>query len=66
MFDPTKPLWLPPGSIRSILALWVVVTGTTYIMATGGDIKDIVLIAMGWYAIDKAYQRATPEKPKTR
>ena len=54
MFNNENPLWLPKGSVRSILALWVVVVGTAYLMATGGDVKDIVLIALGWYAISRA------------
>ena len=63
MFNAEQPLWLPPGSVRAILALFVVVAGTAYLMATGQDVKDIILIAMGWYAIDKAYKEAAKRKP---
>jgi hypothetical protein len=63
-FDKRQPLWLPPGSVRALLAIWIVVLGTVYLMFTGGEIKDIVLIALGWYAIDKAYAKAntTPKE----
>ena len=37
MFDKTQPLWMPPGSVRSILAL--ALTGVTCVMALQAQIS---------------------------
>ncbi len=58
MLDKLNPLWLPKGSVRAILALFIVVTGMAYMIATGQDVKDLVLLALGWYTIARVADKS--------
>jgi len=54
MFNPQEPLWLPKGSVRAILALFVVITVVGFLIATGGQealtaLVGIVGVVIGWY-----------------
>jgi uncharacterized membrane protein len=54
-----EPLWLPPGSIRAVIALllvlafvWVVIRSGIVIEAK--DLNTIVILVLGFYFIAKA------------
>ncbi len=40
------PLWMPPGSVRALIAIAVVVG---YFIKTGSVDKDIVMLVLGFY-----------------
>lgn len=46
MFDPDKPLALPEGSVRAILALMLV---AAFIFVENDNISDATLIVLGFY-----------------
>lgn len=56
MLDKTNPLWLPPGSVRSLIAL--IVVGTTMALFVSGNAPDgLVAIAgaiIGFYFTQRA------------
>lgn len=54
MLDPKQPLWLPQGSVRALLAIFVVVVGVLYLLWKGGDQSTAAMIgfiglALGYY-----------------
>ncbi len=49
MLDPKMPLWLPEGSVRAILALFVTVVGFGYLVASGGDVLPLITLVLGFY-----------------
>jgi hypothetical protein len=54
-----QPLWLPPGSVRSIIALllvgaFVVVVIRSNIVIEAKDLNTIVILVLGFYFIAKA------------
>lgn len=50
MLDDKSPLWLPPGSVRSIIALALVAAFIVALfLADVADIKDVVLVVIGFY-----------------
>ena len=53
MLDPSQPLWLPKGSVRAVIALFVTVVGTAYLVTTGADVKDILMLVLGFYFISR-------------
>ncbi len=57
MLDKLNPLWLPKGSVRAILALFIVVIGMAYMVANGKDVEAIVLLALGWYTIARVAEK---------
>jgi len=46
LLNRNAPLWMPPGSVRALIAL-VVVLG--YFIKTGTVDKDIVMLVLGFY-----------------
>lgn len=42
-FDPQQPLWLPEGSVRAIIALFVVVVVVGYFALIGGEVAIAAL-----------------------
>lgn len=61
MFDKASPLWLPPGSVRSILAIIIVLT-TMALFVTGNAPDGLVAIAgaiVGWY-----FNKTGADKPE--
>lgn len=60
--NPREPLWLPRGSVRSIISLllvvafiWVVLRSSIVIEAK--DLNTIVTLVVGFYFISKAAGR---------
>ena len=54
MLDPKQPLWLPQGSVRALLAIFVVVVGLLFLLWKGGDqsiaaVIGFVGMALGYY-----------------
>ena len=54
MLDPKQPLWLPQGSVRALLAIFVVVVGTLFLLWKGGDqsiaaVIGFIGMALGYY-----------------
>ena len=51
MLDTSSPLYLPPGSVRAILALTVIIFGGAYLIASGAQdaVIGIVGVVAGWY-----------------
>lgn len=62
-----KPLNIPKGSVRSILAFVVVIGGLVFLykFAPAQEalpfVKEIVILVLGWYFISRASDR-TEEK----
>jgi hypothetical protein len=54
MLNPRQPLWLPAGSIRAVLALFVVIVGLAFLIARGGEqsvaaVVGFMGLALGYY-----------------
>jgi hypothetical protein len=54
-----EPLWLPPGSVRAIIALILVATFAVVVVRSGivieaKDLNTIVILVLGFYFIAKA------------
>jgi hypothetical protein len=51
MLDPEEPLWLPRGSVRAILALFVTIVGIGFLIAAdmAEPIIGFVGLALGYY-----------------
>ena len=49
--NPNEPLWLPPGSVRSLLALFVVIVGVGYLIFVdqAEAVIGFVGLALGYY-----------------
>ena len=45
MFSSDFPLWLPRGSIRSILALFITIGGGAYLIASGAQEAIIAVVS---------------------
>jgi hypothetical protein len=57
VFDRKQPLWLPPGSVRSIIALVLVVAVITLAFRGAVDAKELLPLAslvVGAYFVSKA------------
>lgn len=59
MFDKRQPLWMPPGSIRAIMALMIVgafiaVVLRSSIVLEAKDLNTIATLVIGFYFIAKA------------
>ena len=61
MFDPKQPLWLPAGSVRATLALFVTIVGFGYLVASGGDVLPLITLVLGFYFGTKDTQKAPTE-----
>lgn len=59
MFDPKQPLWLPAGSVRATLALFVTIVGFGYLVASGGDVLPLITLVLGFYFGTKDTQKAS-------
>lgn len=65
MLDPKQPLWLPAGSVRALLAIFVVGVGMAFLIARGGEqsvaaVVGFMGLALGYYL---GKQVADTEKP---
>jgi hypothetical protein len=58
MLDPKEPLWLPPGSVRAIIAIlltvaFVLVVLRSSIVIEAKDLVTIVTLVVGFYFISQ-------------
>lgn len=65
MLDPKQPLWLPAGSVRALLAIFVVGVGMAFLIARGGEqsvaaVVGFMGLALGYYL---GKQVSDAEKP---
>lgn len=60
MFNSSEPLWLPAGSVRAVLALFVTVVGFGYLVASGGDVLPLITLVLGFYFGTKDTRAAPP------
>jgi len=58
VFNAEQPLWLPAGSVRAVIALFVTVVGFGYLVASGGDVLPLITLVLGFYFGTKDTQRA--------
>lgn len=76
MLNPNTPLWLPEGSVRSIIALFTVVTIVLFFVLLGGEVAVAALAGtlgsvITWYftnrdkeaAVKAALYTPVPEEP---
>jgi tryptophan-rich sensory protein len=59
ILNPQEPLWLPPGSVRAIIAIilvavFAVVAIRSAITIEAKDLVTIVILVLGFYFIAKA------------
>ena len=63
MFNSTEPLWLPKGSIRAIIALFVVVAVVLFFIGVGGEVAVAALAGtlgsvITWYFTNRDKEEA--------
>lgn len=66
-FDPSQPLWLPPKSVRSIIALLFTVAAIVAMFALGAGVPEWFALLLGviirdYFASANAEQRAANER----
>jgi hypothetical protein len=63
MFDPKQPLWLPEGSVRAVLALFVVGVGMAFLIARGGEQSIAAIVGFMGLALGYYLGKTTDPKP---
>ncbi len=46
LLDKNSPLWLPPGSVRALIALIIVIG---YVAVNGTVDKELIMLVLGFY-----------------
>jgi len=64
--DKTQPLWLPAGSVRALLAIFIVIVGFLALILAGGDVETLVTLVLGFYFISKAAAKPGTGGPSHR
>lgn len=64
LFDRTQPLWLPAGSVRALLALFVVLAYLVG-LASGWPVPppEIITLVLGFYFGARAAANGPPSPP---